>query len=325
MALPPLKEQKRIVAKVDELMALCDQLEAQQQQQTNTVLRANTSAINVLLNSDSQSTIASESNSFENNWQRIAKHFNTLYGCTLPMPPGEGRQKRYLVGLENLKGLHNCILELAIEGFLSKRGSFQILSLGDLLVEKSLNGISKKPNQSGPGTEILRISAGTSRKDSITNELDHRFVLIDKNEQLKFLLQKGDLLACRFNGNLSYVGRLSLYTGFSNCSQVFPDKLIRLRVDRKICIPEYVRYAFIAPKTRLTIEAMCATTAGNIGLSATNLKKIEICIPSLEEQTRIVKKVDQLMTLCDKLEQQLTQSYSDAEKLLEATVKALVA
>ncbi len=113
VSLPPLEEQKRIVAKVDELMALCDKLEAQQQQQANTVLRANTAAINALLNPSTPET------SFEQNWQRIAQHFNTLYGCTLPMPKGEGRKKRYLVGFENLKELRETLLDLAVKGLLS--------------------------------------------------------------------------------------------------------------------------------------------------------------------------------------------------------------
>jgi len=61
----------------------------------------------------------------------------------------------------------------------------------------------------------------------------------------------------------------------------------------------------------------------NIGQSA--LLNLNIALPPLEEQKRIVTKVDQLMALCDQLEQQLTQSYSDAEKLMQVTVKALVA
>ncbi len=137
--LPTVEEQKRIVAKVDELMALCDQLEAQQQQQANTVLRANTAAIAALLNSESHSTnpLAKEQNkaaiatataakankiknpTFEQNWQRIAQHFNTLYGCALTMPPGEGRQKKHLVGLENARYLRKAILQLAVLGKLS--------------------------------------------------------------------------------------------------------------------------------------------------------------------------------------------------------------
>ena len=60
------------------------------------------------------------------------------------------------------------------------------------------------------------------------------------------------------------------------------------------------------------------------GIKAAKLKKLLLPVPSLEEQKCIVTKVDQLMTLCDQLEQQLTQSYSDAEKLMQATVNALV-
>ena len=60
------------------------------------------------------------------------------------------------------------------------------------------------------------------------------------------------------------------------------------------------------------------------GLNLKQVGALPVPFPSIEEQKRIVTKVDQLMTLCDQLEQQLTQSYSDAEKLMQATIKVLV-
>ena len=64
---------------------------------------------------------------------------------------------------------------------------------------------------------------------------------------------------------------------------------------------------------------------GNKNLVLKTIRGFYLPIPPLEEQKRIVAKVDELMALCDQLEQQLTQAYGDAKKLMEATVKGLVA
>jgi len=56
------------------------------------------------------------------------------------------------------------------------------------------------------------------------------------------------------------------------------------------------------------------------GLSMKNLQDFLIPIPPLEEQNRIVARVDQLMSLCDKLEAGLMRSQADSERLMEAVV-----
>ncbi len=71
MPLPPLNEQHRIVAKVDELMILCDQLE----QQTESSLDAHNQLVDTLL---STLTKARDSKELSDNWARLADHFDTL-------------------------------------------------------------------------------------------------------------------------------------------------------------------------------------------------------------------------------------------------------
>ena len=71
-ALPPLAEQNRIVAKVDELMALCDQLE----QQHSNAQDAHETLVSQLLATLTQSQSAAE---FNANWQRIYAYFDVLF------------------------------------------------------------------------------------------------------------------------------------------------------------------------------------------------------------------------------------------------------
>ena len=194
----------------------------------------------------------------------------------------------------------------------------KIASLQSILAESSINGVSKSPTSDTSATEVLRISAGTSQRDFYVNEDDFKHVDLSANEIQKFQLLPGDLLACRFNGNLHYVGRFSYYRGESGRIQVNPDKLIRFRIDTESYCPRYICYMMNAAKTREAIEEMCATTAGNIGLSAGKLKTIKIPLPPLAEQGRIVKKIDRLMGMCDRLEESISSSKGKQTDLLNA-------
>ncbi len=70
--LPPLAEQHRIIAKVDELMALCDRLE---QEQTDS-LEAHQTLVESLLRT---LTDAPDAEATQQAWTRIAQHFDTLF------------------------------------------------------------------------------------------------------------------------------------------------------------------------------------------------------------------------------------------------------
>ena len=291
VGVPPLVEQKRIVAKVDELMTLCDRLEAQQHERETRHAALARASLARFADAPTPANL------------------NFLFHPSFTISPAD---------------LRKSILTLAVQGKLvSQETKPKVGSLDSVLAEASVNGVSKGPTSDKSATEILRISAGTSRGDFYVNEDDFKHVDLPPNEIKKFQLAPGDLLACRFNGNLHYVGRFSYYRGESGRVQVNPDKLIRFRINTESHCPRYICLAMNAAPTREAIEAMCATTAGNIGLSAGRLKTVEIPLPSLAEQRRIVAKVEQLMALVDTLETQLVASRATAANLLSALVAEL--
>ncbi|MDA8404211.1 MAG: restriction endonuclease subunit S, partial [Desulfobacteraceae bacterium] len=93
--LPPVEEQTRIVAKVDQLMALCDELEAKKQKRNELRTQVNVAAMDKLLS-------AQEPDAFNESWRRVAENFDLLYDTP-----------------ETVGKLRQAILQLAVSGKLA--------------------------------------------------------------------------------------------------------------------------------------------------------------------------------------------------------------
>ncbi len=126
------------------------------------------------------------------------------------------------------------------------------------------------------------------------------------------------MLACRFNGNKSYVGRLAIFKDELGIRPIYPDKLIRVRVAARLVLPAFLQIAGDADIVRSEIESLCATTVGNWGISSSNLKDVRFPLPPVAEQQRIVAKVGQLVMVCDGLEASLSTSDATRSRLLNA-------
>ncbi len=209
---------------------------------------------------------------------------------------------------------------------LTAASSWRYTRLANLLSEDTRNGYSRRPDDAPKGTPILRISAGTVRRDGIVAEEEHKLISgISPEDRLQYGLKAGDLLACRFNGNKAFVGRLTLFNDYLGIRPIYPDKLIRVRVATAFALAPFLRLAGDTDLVRTEIEAACATTVGNWGISATNLKEVRFPVPPLAEQLRIVAKIDGLMTLCDRLEASLATAADTRRRLLDALLAEALA
>jgi type I restriction enzyme S subunit len=193
-------------------------------------------------------------------------------------------------------GLKGGVTALEPDPSFPKR--WRLVSLGDILVH-CRNGTGSSPNNIGQGYPLLRISAGTSRRDALVDLSDYKFVALTKEQAEPYFLKPGDLLACRFNGNLHYVGRVSQVPENLSGSILHPDKLICIRAI--VVSHAYLRYVLNSRFVRKQIESVATTTAGNIGVNGKQIKALAIPLAPLSEQERIVQCLDEAFSLLDRL------------------------
>lgn len=334
--LPPLAEQRRIVAKVDELMALCDQLEAQQADAD----AAHEKLVRELLATLTQSQSPAD---FQSNWQRLATHFDTLFTTESSIEVLQGALIELAVMgklvqqdasdesvNDSLKRFFGERDALVVEGKVKKRNftseveeeeaSFVVprgwgaVRLASLAPEFQ-NGVSSRGDEGGRFATVIRLADIERGEISLANT---RQLPIGVEKIKKNNLKCGDILVIRVNGSADLVGRFVVCHG--DMEAIPCDHFIRMRLPSELVNSHYLKLVGDSSSVRRKIADMFVSTAGQKTVNQGHIGSLVLALPPLAEQSRIVAKFNELIGLCGTLQSLLLASRQLEEKVSESLV-----
>ncbi len=167
-------------------------------------------------------------------------------------------------------------------------------TVGD--VSKSiLYGVSESAKSVG-GYKLLRI---TDIQDNDVNWNSVPYTDYDVNKAENYLLKDGDILFARTGAT---VGKSYLVKGLIE-KTIYASYLIRVQT-YDVFMPEYVKYFFESGYYWEQIQ-VGAVGVGQPNVNGTILSKLNIPLPPLAEQHRIVAKIEQLFAQLDSIEAKL--------------------
>jgi type I restriction enzyme S subunit len=305
---PGLQLQQEIVAKVDKLMELCDELEARQTKENELKRMAAASALHHLTEAETPEETVDR-------WSLFVPRFGELFD-----------------DLETIKGLRATVLNLAING---RCGTFDE---SDDDAPEALRRIvsdiawtdGKKAKYNSPGLDISSECAATWA----TAELG-QIIRISSGDGLTAanMAENGTVPVFGGNGINGYhdqanvdeatlvIGRVGFY-----CGSVHATPQHAWVTDNAFV----VRY----PKTEIdfwflhwllkatNLKEKDSATAQPV-ISGKKVYPLKVDLPPLAEQKRIVAKIDELMALCDRLEEKVREGEQLDADLMAALIHAL--
>jgi type I restriction enzyme S subunit len=304
IALPPYAEQARIVARVDELMRLCDALEEKGRLEAEQHARLLSTLLGTLTDSATPEELAA-------NWQRVAEHFDLL----LDRP-------------EAVYALEQVVLQLGTVGLLTEHtasgqtnadtGPFHVpngwrwTTLGQLCSMVTSGSRSWKDFYSSHGATFIR--SQDIKLDRL--EFDNRaFVKLPKaTEGVRTQVRQLDLLVTITGANVGKAAVLTVELDEAYVSQHVA--LVRLKE------PE------MAPFLHLWLVnghggrklLLSSSYGAKPGLSLKDVRDLPVPVPPLTEQRRIVTRVTELRRLCATLRERLQAQQATQSRLAEALV-----
>ncbi len=329
--LPPLAEQHRIVAKVDELMALCDRLEAARADREATRDRLAKSSL-ARLNAPDRNPAT---------FQADARFALDHLGDLTARP-------------DQVKRLGHTILDLAVRGRLVPQDAdeepasellaqiaahkarlvksgelrkadvvadltgtipdtpvpqgWRVTNLSSICISIT-DGDHLPPPKAESGVPFLVI--GNVRKQ-VVDFTGSRFVPLEYYESIDPIRQPvlGDIL-------YTLVGSYGIPIVVRKSHRFCVQRHIGIVRPSKFVDVDFLAYA-MASQNVFDQATACATGIAQKTVPLSGLRRIVVPLPPLPEQRRIVAKVDELMALCDQLEGQLLASDRGRDRLLES-------
>jgi len=330
VALPPLAEQHRIVTKVDELMALCDRLDAAQAERNSRRNRLTAAALHKLSHSANAEDFRSHARFCIMHLGRIAAYaadINELrqgilnlavHGRLIPQDPSDEPAvevvKRIRAEKAHLAQLGGLKKDKAVWDGLPKGPPYELpsgwvwTSLQDVF-EISRGG---SPRPAGDprffGGNIPWITVGEITKDAGKYLTHTASGLTEEGAARSRFINSGDLLLTNSGATLG-VPKISCIRACMN------DGVAVLRSFHSVKLNDFA-YLYLQSQTK-TFRMV------NQGMGQPNLNTPIIAgwffpLPPVAEQGQIVARVDELMALCDRLEEQLTIGQTESRRFLEA-------
>ena len=162
------------------------------------------------------------------------------------------------------------------------------------------------------GIKFLRI---TDIQDNKVNWDTVPFCEIEEGKLKTYLLRNNDILIARTGGT---IGKSFIVKDIKH-NAVFASYLIRV-ISLQGVNPDYIKLFLETP---LYWEQLIRKSkgTGQPNVNAVSLSNLVIPLPPLNEQKRIVEKVDQLMALYNELERNIKQSKKDCELLMQSVLQ----
>ena len=177
------------------------------------------------------------------------------------------------------------------------------------------NGTSAKPS----GTSGYRIARISAVRPMAFDYDDYRLLQCDEVLAKNFTLQANDLVFTRYNGSRRFVGVCARFDGREE--RLFPDKLIQTRPNLPCLSSRFLEAALNVGLSRAFLETKIRTTAGQSGISGSDIRTTPIPVTSFPEQQEVVFRLDKALEAIERTERTVAEALQQANSVRHAILK----
>jgi type I restriction enzyme S subunit len=188
----------------------------------------------------------------------------------------------------------------------------------DQLAWVSSYGTSTKCRPKSEGCPVLRITNVVNGRVSLE---DLKYASPAADLEVQDALEPGDMLVIRTNGSRDLIGRAAVVVDALDQPHFYASYLIRFRLVPFTGIWAWMNAIWPSGPIRRWIQARVPSSAGQHNISMSTLRALPVPVPPLAEQESIAAELKRRLSEADRLEAALQTNLTRAGRLRQAILK----